>query len=181
MPRLQLFFAIMFLLFGVSYAAEMTDEQLVDQALLALPVHLRDGAAVVRFEAGERSVLREGGNGLICQPDDPAAPGIAIWCYPNTHDAYARRWYQLAAEGKERAEVDSIIAAEIESGELEWPNVAVNYNLRGGSLDNALSLTVVYVPFATGDSIGFTEERDFHRPWLMLSGTAFAHIMIPGQ
>lgn len=181
MPRLQLFIVITMFAATVSNAVEITDEHLVDQALLALPANLRDGAAVVRFEGGERSVLREGENGLICQPDDPDAPGIAIWCYPTTHDAYARRWYQLAAEGKERAEVDSIVAEEIESGELEWPNVAVNYNLRGGSIDNAVSLTVVYVPFATGDSIGITEKRDFHRPWLMRPGTVFAHIMIPGQ
>ena len=181
MPRLQFFTAIMFLVLRVSHAAEMTDEQLVDQALLALPAHLREGAAVVRFDRSERSVLREGENGLICQPDDPFAAGIAIWCYPTTHDAYARRWYQLAAEGKERAEVDAIVADEIESGELQWPKVAVNYNLRGGNIYNAVSLTVVYVPFATGDSIGITEKRDFHRPYLMLSGTAFAHIMIPGQ
>jgi hypothetical protein len=42
-------------------------------------------------------------------------------------------------------------------------------------------MTVVYLPFATGESIGITGERDFYRPWLMLPGTAFAHIMIPGQ
>jgi len=173
--------AIMFLLAGVSHATETTDEQMVQQAVLALPAHLRDGAAVVRFENGKRIVLREGDNGLICQPDDPNTPGIAIWCYPKFHDAYARRWYQLAAEGRDRAEVDEIVAAEIASGKLEWPQAAVNYNLRGGSLDNALSLTVVYLPYATGESIGITEERDFHRPWLMLAGTAFAHIMIPGQ
>ena len=181
MPRFLSSVVIISLLAAVSYAAETTDEQLVQQAVLALPAHLRDGAAVVRFENGKRHVLRAGDNGLICQPDDPDLPGIAIWCYPKSHAAYARRWYQLAAEGRERAEVDSMVTAEIESGELEWPNAAVNYNLRGGSLDNALSLTVVYVPYATGASIGITEERDFHRPWLMLAGTAFAHIMIPGQ
>ena len=35
MPRLQLYFAIIFFVIGVSHAAEMSDEQLVDQALLA--------------------------------------------------------------------------------------------------------------------------------------------------
>ncbi len=160
---------------------ETTDSELVDQAVLALPEHLRDAATVVRFEEGEQVTLRTGSNGMYCQADDPDVAGIAIWCYPETHDAYARRWYALAATGKARADVDAEIAAEIEAGKLEWPDVAVNYNLRGGSLDTAVPLTVVYVPFATGEKIGVTEERQFNRPWLMLPGTAFAHIMIPGQ
>lgn len=162
-------------------AAEKTVAQQVEEAVLALPEHLRHGAAVVRFEGGRRTVLREGTNGMICQPDDPEVPGIAIWCYPKTHDAYARRWYQIEAEGNEPAKVDAMIAEEIEAGKLEWPDVAVNYNLRGPGLDNALPLTVVFVPFATGDSIGISEERDFHRPWLMSAGSPFAHIMIPGK
>ena len=52
---------------------------------------------------------------------------------------------------------------------------------RGPDLDNAVSVTVVFMPFATGAEMGLSEERDFHRPWLMYAGTAFAHVMIPGQ
>jgi hypothetical protein len=165
----------------MSFAAQKTVDQQADEAVLALPEHLRDGAAVVRYVAGKRVVLRQGTNGMICQPDDPDTPGIAIWCYPKAHDAYARRWYELEAKGNKPSEVDGMIADEIKAGKLEWPDVAVNYNLRGGSLDNAVPLTVVFVPFATGESIGISEERDFHRPWLMNAGTAFAHIMIPGK
>ena len=97
---------IMLLVAGVPQAAEITEEQLVGQAVLPLPAHLRQGASVVKFDGGERMVLRPSDNGLICQPDDPDSPGIAIWCYPKSHDAYARRWYQLTADGGERAEVD---------------------------------------------------------------------------
>lgn len=162
-------------------ASEPTAEQLVEEALLALPEPLRDGAAVVKFEDGEQIILREGRNGMFCRADDPDTPGIAIWCYPQSHAPYARRWYQLAAEGNEPSKVDEIITEEIESGKLEWPDAAVNYNLRGPSLDNALLNTVVFIPFATGESLGISEERSFDRPWLMYAGTAFAHIMIPGQ
>ncbi len=162
-------------------ADDAADEERISQAVLALPERLREGASVVEFEDGRQVVLRKGDNGMFCQADDPDTPGIAIWCYPRSHDAYARRWYEIAAEGKSRDEVDAQIAAEIDAGTLEWPAAAVNYNLRGGSLDTAVPLTVVYVPFATGESLGITEERHFNRPWLMYAGTAFAHIMIPGQ
>ena len=163
------------------FADERPVGELIEEAVLALPESLRDGAAVIRFENGKQVFLREGTNGLFCRADDPDTPGIAIWCYPRAHDAYARRWYALAAEGKAASEVDEIIAAEIEAGELEWPSGVVNYNLRGPNLDNAVSLSVVFLPFATGEDVGVPEERDFHRPWLMFAGTAFAHIMIPGQ
>ena len=168
-------------LLGAAQAAEVDVEQLVHDALLALPDDLRTDATVVKFENGEQIVLREGANDIICRADDPDLPGIAIWCYPRSHDAYARRWYELAAQEKQRDVVNEIIESEIKSGELEWPDVAVNYNLRGGSLDTAVPTTVVYVPFATGNALGITEERRFRAPWLMLAGTAFAHIMIPGQ
>ena len=158
-----------------------TGDKLIEESLLALPEHMRDGATVAYFDEDKRVVLREGSNGITCQPDDPDTPGFAVWCYPQSHAAYTKRWYELAAEGRERAEVDEMITAEIEDNKLEWPAVAVNYNLRGPSLDTAVPLTVVYVPFSTGESIGVTEERQFNRPWLMLAGTAFAHIMIPGQ
>jgi hypothetical protein len=181
MSKRMSFTAVLLSTAAMTFAAEKTVEQQVQEAVLALPEQLRDGAAIVRFEGGERKVLREGTNGMICQPDDPDTPGIGIWCYPKTHDAYARRWYQLEAQGKKPAEVDAIVAEEIQAGKLEWPAVAVNYNLRGQSLDNAVPLTVVFVPFATGDSLGISEERDFYRPWLMNAGTAFAHIMIPGK
>lgn len=176
--------AIVVLALLAAFAAQVEEqdaEQQIEEALLALPEDLRDGAAVVKFEGGKRIALREGTGGMTCRADDPDVPGIAVWCYPKSHDAYARRWYQLAAEGNEPAKVNAIITDEIESGTLEWPEVAVNYNLRGPSLDNALLNTVVFVPFATGASLGIPEQRDFSRPWLMSAGTAFAHIMIPGQ
>ena len=166
---------------AISAADEPTTEQLIEEAVLVLPESMRDGAAVIRFEDGKQIFLREGSNGMFCRADDPDTAGIAIWCYPRAHDAYARRWYALAAEGNSPGEVDAIIAGEIESGDLEWPMGVVNYNLRGPDLDNAVSVTVVFMPFANGAEMGLPEERNFHRPWLMYAGTAFAHIMIPGE
>ena len=181
MPTRPLTFMLILLVSLGAGAQEPDNRKRIDEALLALPDELRNGASVAYFEAGKRVVLLEGDNGIVCQPDDPEVPGFAVWCYPKSHDAYARRWYALAAQGHDREAVDAMIANEIKSKTLEWPDAAVNYNLRGGSLDTAVPLTVVYMPYATGASVGITEDRQFNRPWLMLAGTAFAHIMIPGQ
>lgn len=163
------------------FASEADNATLIEQAVLALPVEMRAGATVVRFQDGKQNILRAGDNGLFCHADDPDHPGIAIWCYPQSHDEYARRWYEVAADGKTPDETNEIVTAEIEAGDIEWPDVAVNYNLRGPSIDTATLLTVVYMPYATGESVGITEERHFNGPWLMFPGTPFAHIMIPGQ
>ena len=174
--------AVLSLFFSAfAIADEPTQQQLIDEAVLPLPESLRDDASVIRFEGGRQVILKQGTNGMFCRADDPNSPGIALWCYPRAHDAYARRWYELAAEGNSASEVDDIIAAEIKAGDLEWPTGIVNYNLRGPDLDNAVPVTVVFMPFATGTGMGLPEERDFHRPWLMYAGTAFAHVMIPGQ
>ncbi len=157
------------------------DATLAEQAVLALPDTMRAAATVVRFVDGEQVVLRQGNNGMYCRADDPERPGIDIWCYHESHDAYARRWFELASKGMTGDAVNAQIVAEIEAETLEWPPLAVNYNLRGPSIDTALPLTVIYMPYATGASIGITEERHFDRPWLMYPGTAFAHVMIPGQ
>ncbi len=157
------------------------DAMLAEQAVLALPDTMRAGATVVRFEDGQQIVLKRGDNGMFCRADDPERSGIDIWCYHESHDAYARRWFELAAGGMTSDKVNEQIVAEIEADKLEWPPLAVNYNLRGPSIDTALPLTVIYMPYATGDSIGITEARHFDRPWLMYPGTPFAHVMIPGQ
>lgn len=157
------------------------DEERIAEALLALPEALQGDAGVVRFEDGKQIVMKTAQNGILCRADDPEKPGIDVWCYHESHDDYARRWFELAATGMPGGEVNERIVAEIEDKSLAWPDLAVNYNLRGPSLDTAMLLTVIYMPYATGESIGISEERQFDRPWLMYAGTAFAHVMIPGQ
>lgn len=179
--RMQLFLIFFTGLASMSVALADESADAIALAISILPEELRADASVVRFEDGEQVFLRKGVNGMFCRADDPDTPGVNVWCYPRAHDAYARRWYELAADSMSAGEVNDVIEQEIRDGELEWPMGVVNYNLRGPSLDNAVSTTVIYLPFATGETAGITETRSFFRPWLMYPGTAFAHIMMPGQ
>ena len=59
------------------------------------------------------------------------------------------------------------------------------YVLTGKGFDTASSQVkeaylrwVIYVPFATPESIGVSTDPAPGKPWLMNSGTAGAHIMI---
>jgi hypothetical protein len=157
----------------------------IAQATLPLPEDLRAGATVYKYDAktGERNVLRKGTNFVECQPR--GADGFT-WCY-NTVGA-ARRDYmaKLRAQGKSDKEVQDAVAAATKDGTLKpSPFGTMSYRLYGKK-DRIQLLWVLSVPGATPESIGVSEgsQRDEAiggdgRPWLMLSGTPGAHIMIP--
>ena len=157
----------------------------ITQATLPLPEDLRAGATVYKYDpkTGERIVLRKGTNFVECQPR--GADGFT-WCY-NVVGA-ARRDYmaKLRAQGKSDKEVQDGVAAATKDGTLKPPPFwTMSYRLYGKK-DRIQLLWVLSVPGATPESIGVSEgsQRDEAivgdgRPWLMLSGTPGAHIMIP--
>ena len=85
--------------------------------------------------------------------------------------------------------MDSVRAAEAESGELPMPeDPASVYNLSGppGSFDpetgelsdEVRSLYALYVPWATAESTGLPTEPKPGKPWIMDSGKPGAHVML---
>ena len=171
-----------FAVIPLSSAQAQSKEQRIADAVIPLPEALRDGATVVSVDnSGRRNALREGTNHMICREDVPGDVGYVIRCYPKSLDAYFQRNDQLAAEGKNPEQRRAVIAEEIKSGKLKWPDTATVYLLAGLTVETAMPLTVVYIPNANGESTGLSEQRDNHRPWLMRANTVFAHIMIPGK
>ena len=75
----------------------------------------------------------------------------------------------------------AVLGAEIESGKIRLPKVDMRYRLRGKRFEEAMSLTIIHIPYATAEGTGFSAQVDNFRPWLMMEGTPFAHIMIPGH
>ena len=155
------------------------------QATLLLPEDLRAGAAVYAYdkETGARKVLRTGTNFVECMPrgDD----GFT-WCY-NTVTAPRRDLQaKLRAEKKTDKEIQDAVADAMKNGMITpTPFGTMSYRLYGKK-DRIQLLWVMSVPNATPESIGVSEgsQRDEALkgqgvPWLMLPGTAGAHIMIP--
>ena len=98
----------------------------------------------------------------------------------------------LRAHGVTGDQVDSVRFAEVRSGKLRVPrHPAVLYSLTGppdsfdpatGTAPKAQPLFVVYVPFATGRSLGLSTTPSEGAPWIMHPGTPKAHIMFqPGM
>ena len=104
---------------GAGFASAQTVEQKVAQAVSALPESMRADATVVEYDAeGYRTILREGTNSLVCEPDDATVEGFRVTCYHQNRIARLNFERQLAATGKSALEVFQARSAKVDAGEL---------------------------------------------------------------
>ena len=165
----------------VTQAQEKSVDQQITEALMPLPTDLQAGASVFGYDAaGKKKLLRRGTSNITCTADSPTK-GFSVSCYPNSIEGYRERVTELLAAGSSEDELLEIVDAEVKSGKLHVPDRAVTYKIRGAEMQNALPLTLVYLPGATAESTGLSTNPNHYRPWLMFAGTRAAHIMIPGK
>ncbi|MGA2600273.1 MAG: hypothetical protein ABSH09_25180 [Bryobacteraceae bacterium] len=91
---------MVFLFAAIAVAAEIPPAQVqIAGAVLAAPVDLRDGAAVMGYNADGKLVqIREGKNELICLATDPAKPAFNVACYHKDLEPFMARGRELLAE-----------------------------------------------------------------------------------
>jgi hypothetical protein len=156
-------------------------------AVLAAPAELREGAAVLGWNAeGGRVIVREGKNELICLASDPARTAFNVACYHKDLEPFMARGRELLAQKVTGPKRDQIRFKEVEDGKIPMPREPRTlYVLTGSSFDPATGNVqdsylrwVIYVPFATPESTGLSTKGSESAPWLMAPGTAGAHIMI---
>ena len=191
MPRLV--FSTCFL--GLTIAAPSAAAQQkpvahqVAEAVSPLPEPLRDGATVRSFaNDGTLVTIRAGTNMMICLADDPMREGFHAACYHRDLEPFMTRGRELRAEGKSGDDSRDIRFAEAESGKLQMPSHPTalysltdpngTFDYETGRADGATGLHVVYVPYATEETLGISTIPSRDRPWLMHPGTPGAHIMI---
>jgi hypothetical protein len=173
---------------GIAAAADVPSAQVqIAGAVLAAPAELRDGAAVLGFNAqGARVQIREGRNELICLASDPTQTAFNVACYHKDLEPFMARGRELLAQKVTGAKRNEIRFKEVEDGKLPMPREPRTlYVLTGNSFDSATGKVqdpylrwVIYVPFATPQSTGLSTKPSDGAPWLMSAGTAGAHIMI---
>jgi hypothetical protein len=156
-------------------------------AVLAAPEELRDGAAVLGYNAQHELVtLREGKNEMICLANDPAKSSFSVACYHRDLEPYMARGRELLAQKVTGQKRNDIRWKEVAEGKLKLPREPRTlYVLTGSGYDASThhvadsSLRwVIYVPYATAESTGLSTHAIDNGPWLMSAGTAGAHIMI---
>jgi hypothetical protein len=177
---------------GAGAQAVPSAQQQVQAAIQPLPPEFRDGARVLGYaQAGGRlTELRRGAGPFTCLADNPAEARFHVACYHESLEPFMARGRELRAAGV--TNVDSVRYAEIDAGRLAMPrHPAALYSLtaESGAPDPATGMVagtrplyVVYVAFATAESTGLPVKPQPNAPWLMLPGTAKAHIMfVPGM
>ncbi len=164
---------------GVVFAQEESDEQLILEALHPLPNALRDETTVVAWnDAGERRVVRKGTNNWICHSDLPG-PGYIVSCYPKSLDAFEVCKRSKRLKGINRDEAWGLCEEEIDEGKFSMPDYAIQLIVFGTSRKTALPLSIIRIPYATGESTDLPTEPDSFHPWVHNPGTLDAHIMFP--
>lgn len=163
-------------------------EDQIAATIQALPEELRAGAAVLGYGAdGKLTELRKGANELICLADDPKDNRFSAACYHKDLEPFMARGRELTAQGITGGNRNAEYRwKEIKEGKLKMPREPrMLYVLSGKGYDAATKKVtdgvvrwVIYVPFATAESLGLSATPKRGEPWLMDAGTAGAHIMI---
>ena len=156
-------------------------------AVMAAPAELRDGAAVLGFDAsGNRVQIREGKNELICLAPDPSKKTFEADCYHKDLEPFMARGRELLQQKVTGAKRNEIRFKEVDEGKIKMPKeprtlyvlTGSGYDAAGGKVQDSYLRWVIYVPYATPQSTGLSTKANDGGPWLMGSGTAGAHIMI---
>jgi hypothetical protein len=161
----------------------------ITAAVQPLPEAMRAGARVWGYAPdGSFTELRPGSGVMTCIANDPKGERFHVACYHNSMEPFMARGRELRAQGKGRAEVDSLRTADVTAGRIRMPASASLYSLTGGRWDpathtvrGASPLYVLYVPFATAGQLGLPETPNGNMPWMMHAGAPNAHIMITPQ
>jgi len=173
---------------SMAMGADISSAQVqIGAAVLAAPAELRDGAAVLGYDAqGALVTLREGKNELICLATDPTKPTFSVACYHKDLEPFMARGRELLAQKVTGAKRNEVRFKEVEDGKLRMPReprtlyvlTGKSYDAASGKVEDSYLRWVIYVPFATPESTGLSTKGSDSAPWLMSAGTAGAHIMI---
>jgi hypothetical protein len=173
---------------SMGFAAELPPAEVqIAGAVLAAPAELREGAAVLGFDAqGARVKLREGKNEMICLASDPAKKTFEVDCYHKDLEPFMARGRELLAQKVTGAKRTEMRNQEVVEGKLAMPReprtlyvlTGSGFDAAAGKVQDAYLRWVIYVPFATPATTGLSTKGSDNAPWLMGSGTAGAHIMI---
>jgi hypothetical protein len=185
--KLALLFPIL-VLASIAAAADVPSKEVqIAGAILAAPMELREGAAVLGYDAqGALVQIREGRNELICLATDPAKTAFNVACYHKDLEPFMSRGRELLAQKVTGAKRNEIRFKEVEQGKLPMPRAprtlyvltGKNFDGASGKVEDPYMRWVIYVPFATPQSTGLSTKASDNAPWLMAPGTAGAHIMI---
>jgi hypothetical protein len=126
---------------------------------------------------------------MICLADSPGDSVFDVRCYQVGFVPVIYRIRQLIAQGVADSALEGAIDAEIRSGKLPITKApTAGYRMYGpvtgyDPARNAVSDRIdawqsIHVPYRTAASMGLSTKEDGIHPYVMASGTYWAHVMI---
>lgn len=160
-------------------AFTQSNEDLIKSGESAAPTAVASGATIYGFDdKGGMITLREGTNGWWCMPDTPSTPGPDPMC----GDANAMEW-AMAWIGKTDPPKGKVGFMYMLAGGTDASNT--DPYATGPAADNNWISTGphVMVMNATDMMAGYPTDAvpDTSKPFVMWSGTPYAHLMVPVQ
>jgi len=154
-------------------ASSQDQADLIANAMSAAPVSVSAEATIV---AGDGTVLREGSNGWVCMPDDPAVPGNSPMCLDGPWREVIDAWLN-----HREPEFDQIGFSYMLQGDFPVSNTdpfateptADNQWLQ----DSGPHLMIVYPDHAALE--GISTDPGNGGPYVMWKGSPYAHVMVP--
>lgn len=151
----------------------------VASAMAAAPAAVSSKAAIVSMSVdGSMATLREGSNGWTCMPDNPATPGPDPMCF----DANAGEWV-MAWVGHKPPPIEKPGVMYMLSGGTDASNVDP-YATKPSEGDDWLHTGPHLMLVGSAAALnGYPSgaKPDTKAPYVMWSGTPYAHLMIPAS
>lgn len=158
--------------------APATDAVLIKSAMSAAPAAVAKGATIAAMEAdGKMRTLREGNNGFMCIPDNPATPGPDPMCADKNAMEWVNAWLTHATPPPGKVGFMYMLQGGTDASNTdpyaEKPS-ATNHWIKTGP-----HVMVVGGDASFIDSYPKNADPDTTIPYVMWSGTPYQHIMMP--
>ncbi len=165
---------------AITIAQAADDADLIISAEAGAPAAVSSNAAIYAAQAdGSMKTLREGKNGFWCMPDDPSTPGPDPMCGDANAMAWAMAWIGKTEPPKGKTGLIYMLMGGPAQSNLD-PFATTPPEGSDWIMDRPHIMIVNY-----GDSMaGYPaaqEKPDTTQPYVMWSGTPYAHLMVPVQ
>jgi hypothetical protein len=153
------------------------DAALIASAMSAAPPSVARGATIIAMGAhGQMRTVRRGTNGFTCMADNPASPGPDPMCMDANAMGWAMAWMNHTAPPEHSVGLMYMLAGGTDASNIDpyserpargAPWVSTGPHIMVVGSDSLLA------NYPSGP------RPDTSRPYVMWSGTPYAHLMIP--
>lgn len=154
------------------------DKKMIASAMTAAPAKVAKNASVVAMEAeGKMRTLREGGNGFICMPDNPATPGPDPMCMDKNAMDWVHAWVGHTAPPAGKVGMIYMLAGGTDASNTDpyaTKPSATNHWVKTGP-----HIMIVGADAGFYDAYPKGADPDTAVPYVMWAGTPYQHLMAP--